>query len=77
MRNNDRINLTKEQKEAMVGAIRKFFLDERKEELGELAAGLILSFITKELAPEFYNQGVNDAYRFMAERCEDLLSIQI
>ncbi len=77
MRNNDRINLTKEQKAAMVGAIRKFFLDERKEELGELAAGLILSFITKELAPEFYNQGVNDAYRFMAERCEDLLSIQI
>lgn len=77
MRNNDRISLTKEQKAAMIVAIQEFFLDERQEELGELAAGLILSFIIKKLAPEIYNQGVSDAYRFMVERCEDLLSIQM
>ncbi len=77
MSHKDRIKLTKEQREDMVSAIRNYFLKEREEELGDLAASLILDFIIEELAPEFYNQGVYDSQKYMSERVEDLLSIQI
>lgn len=77
MKANPRIKLTKEKKAAMIAAIQEYFKTERDEELGELASSILLNFIISELAPEFYNQGVEDAYKFMAQRCEDLFSIQI
>lgn len=77
MSHKDRVKLTKEQREDMVSAIKYHFLKEREEELGDLAAGLILDFIIEELAPEFYNQGVYDSQKYMNDRVEDLLSIQI
>jgi len=51
-------------------------LKEREEKIGDLAAGLILEFITEKLAPEFYNQGIYDSYKYMQDTIEDLLSIQ-
>jgi uncharacterized protein (DUF2164 family) len=77
MNGKDRIKLTKEKREDMISAIKYYFLKEREDELGDLAAGLILDFIVKELAPEFYNQGVYDSQKYMSDRIEDLLSIQI
>lgn len=77
MKNNSRIKLTKEKKEEMISAIKDFFMNEREEELGDLASNLILNFVIEELAPEFYNQGVYDSYKYMNDRNEDLLSIQI
>ena len=76
MNHKDKIRLTKEQKEDMISAIKNYFLNEREEELGDLASSLILSFIIEELASEFYNQGVADSYKYMNDRIEDLLSIQ-
>ena len=77
MRKKEKIVLTQEKKTAMAEAVKRYFSAERDEEIGDLAAGLFVSFIVEELAPEFYNQGVYDAYRYMNERCEDLLGIQI
>jgi len=76
MKNNNKIKITEEKKENMISAIKNYFLNERDEDLGDLASNLILDFITDELAVEFYNQGVYDSYKYMNERCEDLLSIQ-
>jgi uncharacterized protein (DUF2164 family) len=76
MRNKNNINITKEKKDEMVSAIKSYFFKEREEEIGDLAAGLILEFITEKLAPEFYNQGVYDSYKYMNDMIEDLLSIQ-
>ncbi|MGA9141467.1 MAG: DUF2164 domain-containing protein, partial [Methanocella sp.] len=70
------IKLTKEKRDDMVSAIKSYFLKEREEEIGDLAAGLLLDFIIEELAPEFYNQGVYDSQKFMEDKIEDLLSIQ-
>lgn len=75
-REKDKIKLTKEKREYMISAIKAYFLKEKEEELGDLAAGLILNFIIEELAPEFYNQGGYDSYKYMNDRTEDLLSIQ-
>lgn len=60
----------------MVSEIKNYFSKEREEEIGDLAAGLILEFILEKLAPEFYNQGVYDSYRYMDDAAEDLLSIR-
>lgn len=76
MRASNNMKLTKEKRDDMVLAIKNYFLKEREEKIGDLAAGLILDFIIAELAPEFYNQGVQDSYKFMEDKVEDLLSIQ-
>lgn len=69
------IKISKETRGDMISSIKNYFEKERDEELGDLAAGLILDFIIEELGSEFYNQGVYDSYQFMNIRCEDLLSI--
>ena len=76
MRNSNNIKLTKEKRDDMVSAIKNYFLKERDEEIGDLASGLVLDFIIEKLAPEFYNQGVYDSYKYMETSIEDLLSIQ-
>ncbi len=72
----ENFNLSKEQKEDMINSIKNYFYNEREEELGDLAANLLLNFIIEELGPEFYNAGVYDSYKYMNDRIEDLLSIQ-
>lgn len=75
--NKSKIKLTKEKREKMISSIKSYFSNEREEELGDLASSLMLDFIIEELAPEFYNQGVYDSYKYMTDRSEDLLGIQI
>jgi uncharacterized protein (DUF2164 family) len=77
MSRKDRIKLTKEKRDDMISAIKYYFLKERDEEIGDLASNMVLDFIIKELAPEFYNQGVYDSHKYMSDRVEDLLSVQI
>lgn len=72
----NKIKLSNEKRADMINSIKSYFDKEREEELGDLAAGLILNFIIEELAPEFYNQGVYDSYKYMTDRVDDLLSIQ-
>jgi uncharacterized protein (DUF2164 family) len=76
MRNENPVKVTKEQRNDMVSEIKGYFLKEREEEIGDLAAGLMVDFILEKLAPAFYNQGVFDAHKYMQDASEDLLSIQ-
>ncbi|HEY3421485.1 MAG TPA: DUF2164 domain-containing protein [Methanomassiliicoccales archaeon] len=74
---NDKIRLTKEQRTDMITSIKRYFQKERGEAIGDLGAGLLLDFIIERLAPEFYNQGVNDSAKYIGDRIEDMMSIQI
>jgi len=74
--NNNKIKISKEKRDYMISAIKTYFSKERDEELGDLASMIILDFIIEKLAPEFYNQGVYDAHKYMMDRVEDLLEIQ-
>ena len=76
MSKKDKIELSREKKEDMIISIKEFFWQERDEELGDLAASMVLNFIMEEIAPEFYNQGIYDSKRYMEDRLDDLLSIQ-
>ena len=60
----------------MIAEIKAFFSSERNEKIGDLAAGMVLDFIIEKLAPEFYNLGVYNSYRYMKESAEDLLGIR-
>lgn len=71
-----KIEINKEMQEDMILEIKAYFLKEREEDLGDLAAQLILDFFMEKLAPFAYNQGVFDSYKYMSERTEDLLGIQ-
>ncbi len=75
MKYENPIELTKERQDYMISEIKNYYSKEREEIIGELAAGLILDFVMKKLAPEFYNQGVYDSHKYMAEAAEDLLAI--
>jgi uncharacterized protein (DUF2164 family) len=76
MRKEHSVKITKEVRDEMVAEIKYYFSHERAEDIGDLAAGLILDFIQEKLAPAFYNQGVYDAHTYMQDAAEDLLSIQ-
>lgn len=77
MRKEISLHLSQDRKNEMIAEIKNYFLTERDEEIGDLAAGMLFDFIREKLAPEFYNQGVDDSYRFMKEAAEDLLSIRV
>lgn len=68
--------MTRERRREMIAEIKNFFSKEREEEIGDLAAGIILDFILEKIAPELYNQGVDDSYRYIKDAAEDLLSIR-
>ena len=73
---NHKIEIGKEQKHRMIADIKEYFLNEREEDLGDLAAALILDFFIAKLGPEIYNQGVQDSYMYMNEKIQDLFEIQ-
>jgi len=77
MSGSEKIKLTKEQRTEMVSSIKKYLKKERGEEIGDLASGLMLDFIIEKLAPEFYNQGVQDSSKYLSDRLEDMMAIQI
>ena len=70
------IKINKEMKAKMIDDIQKYFVEERDEDLGDLASDMVLDFFIEKLAPEFYNQGVQDAYVYMRDRIEDVLEIE-
>ena len=62
-------------KNQMTDEIKRYFLEERGEELGDLAALLILEFVADKLGPHFYNNGIQDAHEFMSQRVEDIFEL--
>ncbi|WP_430885434.1 DUF2164 family protein [Fusibacter sp. JL216-2] len=65
-----------ETKKRMIEDIQVFFREERDEDIGDLAAMLVLDFFTENMAIEAYNQGVRDTLRYMSERVEDAYSLE-
>ena len=72
-----KLGLEKEYKENAIVQIKKFFWNARDEEIGDLAAILILDFFTEKLAPVFYNHGIKDAIAFLNETTEDMYDLEI
>jgi len=72
--------LAKEYKDELTKNVQEFFLEERSEEIGSIAAESILNFMLKELGPVIYNQAISDARKQVKEKMdsleEDLYSLE-
>ena len=66
------IELDKERKERVVRAIQSYFAEKLDQEIGHLAAELLLEFIVKRVRPAIYNQAVKDAQAFLQDKLMDL-----
>jgi len=72
-----KIELSKDQKKRAVQDIREYFARERDEEIGDLAAEIILDFIIEKIGPYLYNQAVTDIQKYMGEKVEDLYGFML
>lgn len=70
------IELNKEVRVVLVENLKRYYWNERNEELSNLGAQLLLDFIVNDIGPYIYNQAVEDSYAYMNERIEDLLGLQ-
>lgn len=66
------IKLPREQKLVIVGNIQHYFETELGEEIGQLAAELLLDFMVKELGPFIYNEAVKDAKGVLEQKMVSL-----
>ena len=55
------IELSDETRDEAISSIQTYFLKEREEEMGDVAAGALLDFIIRQIGPSIYNRGVRDA----------------
>ena len=67
-----RIELTDERRERMIRGIQRYFADKLDQELGDLAAGMLLDFFIRELGAPVYNQAIRDAHGFISDKLVDL-----
>lgn len=72
-----RIQLSKEKRDFLIASIKEFFRNEREEEIGDLAAILLLDFFMEKLAPAVYNQGIQDCVALFKEKLDDLEGLEI
>ncbi|KYD09557.1 DUF2164 domain-containing protein [Heyndrickxia sporothermodurans] len=66
------IKITKEMKEDAIREIQQFFLNERDEEIGDLAAENVFVFVKEKLGPIFYNEAIADAQKMVVQRMNSL-----
>jgi uncharacterized protein (DUF2164 family) len=61
---------SKEQKAEVIDSIRRFFSEKLELDLTELQAGFLLDYLSAEIAPFAYNEGVADVQKFLVRLCE-------
>lgn len=66
------IEMSREARHQAVASIERWFLDERGEKVGNIAAGALLGFFIEEIAPCIYNQAVADVQERLRLRVDEV-----
>jgi len=66
------IVLSETARKQSIASIKRYFLEELEQEIGDLKAGLLLEFILKEIGPSIYNAAIGDAQTYLRDRIADL-----
>jgi uncharacterized protein (DUF2164 family) len=66
------VELTDDTVEKILKSLRRYFTEQREEELGELQAKLLLDFVLEEIGPSIYNAAIADAQIYLRDRVADL-----
>lgn len=66
------IEISSDATKQAIGSLQRYFSENMDEPIGDLAAGVMLSFILKEIGPVVYNQAVADVQARLQERVAEL-----
>lgn len=69
-------NLKQNQKKEYIDRIIAFFKEERGEDIGMLAAEIVLDFFLSDIGKVIYNKGIEDAYVFMNDKLQDIYALE-
>lgn len=66
------IELPKVARQQAIASIERYFIEERDEKIGNIAAGALLSFFLEEIGPTVYNRAVADVQERLQARVSEL-----
>ena len=66
------IELPKEARAQAIASIERYFLEERDEKIGNIAASALLGFFLEDIAPVVYNRAVAEVQVRLQQRVADL-----
>ncbi len=70
------ISINPETEHYLLESIKRFFIEELEEEIGDLKARNVLQFCIREVGPSIYNQAIADAQTFFERATSDLGGVQ-
>jgi len=66
-----KISFDKAEREAIVGRIQRYFVDELESSIGNLPAEQLLMFFSEIVGPYYYNRGLRDAQAAFARQADN------
>lgn len=66
------LKIPREQKMQIISLVQQYFREERDEEIGDLAAELLMDFMIKQISPFVYNQAINDVQSILSQKMASL-----
>ena len=67
------IKLSKDQQESVTEKLSRYLENELDYSIGQFDCQFLVDFISDELGPYYYNQGLLDAQAVIASRMEDII----
>ncbi|MEA5074838.1 MAG: DUF2164 domain-containing protein [Coriobacteriia bacterium] len=70
------IKLDSETERYLLESIKRFFVEELEQDIGDLKARAVLEFCIREIGPSVYNRAIADAQAFVQNAVSDLDGVQ-
>lgn len=70
------INMEQQTEDYLLASIKRFFLEELEEEIGDLKSRSVLEYFVREIGPSVYNQAIADAQTFLERATTDLAGVR-
>ena len=67
-----KIELSKQVHSDAITSIQRYFQENMRESIGNMAAGLLLNYFVEEVGPAIYNHAIADAQARIQQRMSDL-----
>lgn len=65
------IEFTPQQKDDLTHKVKSYFRDELDQEIGAFDAEFLIDFFAREIGPNFYNRGLEDALITLQEKMDE------
>lgn len=70
------IKLDRETQAYLLSSIKRFFMKELDEDIGDLRAETVLEFFAREIGPSIYNQALADAQAYFVDKASDVVNVR-